>query len=888
MAETLLKTKYGVPALRPQLVPRSRLQAKLHQALETPLTLVSAPPGFGKTTATLVAARALQADAGIGLAWLTLDADDNEPARFWRYVGAALQSVTPGVGAALSALGAPQPPPLPPLLASLLNELADQTMHYLLVLDDYHLISASEIHAGLTFLLDHAPSNLHLMLVTRADPPLALHRLRARGQLLEIRAADLRFDQADAAALLTGVMALALTEEEVARLLEQTEGWVAGLQLAGLALQGAPPGAAPPRDLIARLAQSNRYIIDYLAEEVLAQQSPRLQAFLCRTSILHRLGGALCDAVNGESGSQELLETLARRNLFVAPVAAPEHSDGQPWFRYHQLFADLLQGHLRRQFPAEEPQLHQRAAAWYEAQGDIEAAIEHGLAGADYARVVQLLDRDAGRIAMEGRALTIERWLQRLPADWRHTLPRANLAFAWALLLRGRYGEMTPYLQQADAAIAPDDLPLRGEFHALQAALADTRGRSAEALEHARAAIAGVPPANLIAQAVAHTALAGALRAAGEVEAAIGAYEQALPLCRAAGLPLPELLSRAHLGYLCSIQGQLRRAEAATRPVLTAPLRHPVAGAALTALGMILLEWNRLEEAAQLFQQAQALARQSGHAAALVQNQILRARLHRTQGDAVATQVALDEATALLPQGAPAWIEPLLVAERVQFWLEQGAIETAERLLAERSAADADVGPVREALPLAQARLLHRQGRHAEARAHLDAIVQTADAGNRQGRLIEALLLRALASAAQGDASAALADVRRALALAEPEGYIRTFLDGGPLLAALIAQSVQSAAPHDSLRRYAARLLAAFPTGAAAPPPAVLPLPEPLTEREIEVLHLMARGLTYQQIADTLVISINTVRHHVKGIYGKLQVDTRTLALEQARALGLL
>ncbi|MBK9712018.1 MAG: helix-turn-helix transcriptional regulator [Kouleothrix sp.] len=902
MAEPLLKTKCIAPTLRPQLVARRHLVEKLRRAMDVPLTLVSAPPGFGKTTAALAGARALQAESGVALAWLSLDALDNEPARFWRYCLAALQIAAPGVGAAIEpALAMPQPPPAQPLLAALINEVADRPEQLLFVLDDYQLIEQAEIHDGLAFLLDHAPPNLHLVLATRADPPLPLHRWRARGQLLDIRAEDLRFDLAESAALLTGVMALALTGEDVARLAEQTEGWVAGLQLAGLALQGAPRAQ---RDLIDRLARSNRYILEYLAEEVLAQQTPRVQTFLLQTAILSRLCGPLCDAVTQEHDGQELLELLARRNLFVAPVDSPEPAGEQSWFRYHQLFADLLQGQLRQQLPEQTPLLHQRAAAWYEANGDVAAAVEHALAGEDYPRVVRLIDRHASGLVMEGRILTVERWLGRLPDEWRQTLPRASLAFGWALLLRGRYAEVEPYLQQAEAAIGPDDRSLRGELHAQRAALANTQGRAAEALDHARQAIDNVAPDNLFVQGMAHFAMASAQRDAGDTDAAIAAYERAIPLCRAAGQPLPEMLGRAHLGYLYIVQGRLRRAETTTRPALASPVRSPASSAVRAALGEVLLEWNRLDEAELQLQQAQALARQSGHNAALVRIQTLIARLRWAQGDAPGAQAMLDEAAAQLQQGAPGWVEPLLVAEQAQLWLNQGTAGTAERLLGRRGARiDPAEGHVREVLPLMRVRLLHHQGRHAEALALADEVARMAEADGRQGRAIEALLLRALARDALGEGPAACQDLRRALALAEPEGYVRVFLDAGPPVRLQIAdcrsQIARQArgAQHDENQRllaYCDMLLAVFPDSSDQPPDlhpsSIIPHPliEPLTEREIEVLRLMARGLTYQQIADEIIVSINTVRHHVKGLYGKLQVDTRTLALERARALGLL
>lgn len=880
MTEIVLRTKFIPPPPRPGFVPRERLNTRLLGALRAPLLLVSAPAGFGKTTATAAAARTLADNADVRLAWLSLEARDDEPARFWRYFLAALQAGA-GLGGDLAErLTAPQPPPIQPLLETLLNVLAARPYHLLHILDDYHLISQPGIHRGLGFLLEHAPPNLHLALVSRADPPLSLHLLRARGQVVEVRAADLRFDEAEAEAFLQQAMSLTLTDTAVATLTAQTEGWAVGLQLAGLALQGYAAGPPAHADLVERLARSNRYVLEYLTEEVLAQQPAYVQRFLLQTAVLDRLCGPLCDAVTRQDGSQEILAMLETRNLFVIPIGPPEFAQNAPaseqrrWFRYHQLFGDLLLGLLRQQHPEEINTLHRRAATWYAGEGDLEAALEHALSGHDFTHAVALLDTLAGDVAMEGRALAIERWLQRLPPELRLSSPRATLAYAWSLLLRGRYDEIPPCLEAIEAAANSEEGPLAGEALALRASLASTQGRADAALPLARQAVAAVSDANLFVQALAHFALAGALRETGDVEAAIAAYERAIPLCRAAQLLVPEMLARAHLAHLCTIQGRLRQAERVTRPV--ADERQPAAGAARVALGAVLLEWNELNAAEDQLRAGVALARQSGHNAAEVLGYVSLARLRRAEGDAAAAQLALDEAAALLQAGAPAWLRPLLIAERVVAQLDEDALDTAVHLLAHTGNLAAD-GHVAEVIPLARARLHLRRSELAEAVALLDDVIAAAEDGGRQGRAIEGRLLRALAHSAAGRADAARTNLTHALTLAEPEGYVRLFTEAGPGVAALLAQI-------DS--PYARRLLQEFDTAVQQ---AVTPaLPEPLTERETDVLQLMARGLTYQQIADELVVSINTVRHHIKGIYEKLQVDKRTLAVERARVLGLL
>jgi LuxR family maltose regulon positive regulatory protein len=878
MVEPLLMVKYQLPPLRPRAAPRPRISALFERALSVPLTLVSAPAGFGKTTATLAAGLELRATGGAALAWLALDTHDDEPARFWRYVLAALRSADPALDAALEPLAALPQPTGPAHLALVLNALAHYPAPLLIVLDDYHLISQSELHDGLTFLIEHAPACLHLVLVTRMDPPLPLHRLRARAHLLEIRAADLRFTTAEAAALLSTTLGVELAPAALAHLADQTEGWAAGLQLAGLALQGRAP--ATHVAFLADLARSQRSIVDYLTEEVLAQQPPVTRRFLMQTAILERLCAPLCDALTERTDSAAVLDDLQRRNLFITALDPSEPGPAdERWYRYHALFADLLQGHLARHDPHEAPELHRRAARWYAAAGDSEAAIEHALDGHAYADAAQLIDQRAGALALAGRARTIERWLRRLPEGWHTGLPRANLAIGWALLLRGRHQEAQPYVEHAAGAIDPSNTELRGEYHALCAGLAAATGQAAAALEHARQAIACARSEQRFVQAVATVALAGAHRELGDLDAAVATYEQAIPLCRAAGLSVAEMLSRAQLGALCIIQGRLQRAAAATRPALAAAPHDQTASAARAAYSEVLIEWNDLAAADRELAQALPLARQGGHTAVLARGLILLARLRRAQGAFAEAQAALDEAISLAPQ-TPAWLQPFLLAERARLWLAQGAIGPAEHLLAPpKGAPPAAGGHVREIVPLALAQIRLAQGRAGDALALLADMSASAEAGGRSGRLIEALILRALAQTQLGAAGESAAALGRALDLAAPEGYVRVFIDGGEPIVALLMQIDHPAA---------ATILAAFPADMREAAAARHGLPEPLTEREHEVLERMARELTYQQIADDLVVSVNTVRHHVKGLYGKLQADSRTAALARARDLKLL
>lgn len=872
MIESLLTTKYTMPPLRAALVARARLDAKIQQALRMPFTLVSAPPGFGKTTAVLSALHHRDLRATQTIAWLSLDTRDNDPTRFWQGVAAALQHV--GLSSAAS-LGNASPAQIPAVLTETLNEIAARETPLIFVLDDFHLIEHPEIHAGAAFLGEHLPPTLHWVIITRADPPWPLHRQRARGQLAEIRAHDLRFETDEAIAFLRQVMGVTLDTADAARLITQTEGWAAGLQLAGLALQADAHTTRDHAALLERLAHSNRYVLEYLTEEVLAQQPAELQSFLLQTSILNPLCGELCDAMLERHDSAALLETLTRRNLFMMPIAA---DDARGWYRYHPLFAGLLQAQLQQHMPQHVAALHQRAAHWHAQHHHNESAIEHGMHAHDYGLVARLLEERADQMVMAGHVLTLEHWLNQLPPAWLQPLARANLAFAWALLIRGRYGEIAAYLQRAQQAIPADARPLWSQYHALSASLADTSGDAGQAYQHAQRALEYAQADAVNVRASAYVALGGALRTLGDTSGAVAAYEQAIPLCQASKMPLPELLSRAHLGMLYAIQGRLHRAESVTRPALQTAARNPATSAAHTALADVLLAWNRLDEAEQHIEQAAALTEQSGHRAASVHVHLLRSKLRRARGDSHGAHAALDAAIMTAAQGVPSWITPLLTAERVEQWLEQGAVESAAAFLNQQDG-EALAGHVREVLPIARAQVLYHQSRLAEARALLDSVLRTAESAGHYGRAIHGRLWRALIHTADDHHAAASADLRQALALAEPEGYVRVFLNCGAKMATLLA--VEGSA-------YARRLLAHFPDAMRTPTGRDSASHDGLTERELEVLRFMADGLTYQQIADTLIVSINTVRHHVKSIYSKLNAENRTQAITNARAQDLL
>lgn len=893
----LLATKLFIPATRQTTVPRPQLAARLDASLSHPLTLVAAPAGFGKTT--LVSTWARRQPTPV--AWLSLDEGDNDPVRFLGYLVAALQTADPSIGQAVqSALVATNAPPPLAVIAALINDLSRLDTDLLLVLDDLHLVDAAPIHEAIATLVAHQPPQLHLMLVTREDPQLPLARLRARGELVELRGLDLRFTPAEVAQFLHEVMGLALDADDLAALDARIEGWAAGLQLAALSLQNSPnPGQA-----IARLSGSHHFILNYLADEVLRQLSPERQSFLLETAVLAQLNGDLCDAVTGRTDSRARLEELLAANIFVIPL-----DDEHRWYRYHHLFADLLRHQLQRTMPGRAAVLQQRASAWYEAQGDAIAAIDYALAAADYPQAVRLLEQHARSVVLQGYAQTVETWLRRLPAGWRQAGPRASLAFGWSLLLRGQIDEIEPYLHDAEAAghATGDAAAIQAEALALRAGVTSLRGDPERGCELARAAVALAPADDLYVQSMTAFCLGTACNYAGRDAEAIATYRAALPLCKTAGNRVAATLIVGNLTLLYSARGQLRAAadlclatldEAARAGEQDAPSLAVVYG----GYADLLYAWNELDAAQAQVTRVLELSRRSGHVAALAYGNVVQARLLLARGDLAGAEQALAIASELRRRGMPAWVAPHIVSQQVALALARNDLAAAEQALLQTGIAATDsLHHTREVIHLAHLRLLLHQGRD-QNHARLDdadelarRILAAAMRADRMGRVLEVLLLRAQVSHIQGDVDAACADVMHALTLGESEGYVRIFVNEGEplrvLLGAVRRRLAQQLAELGPSPAYVDRVLAAFPpveAAASGGPSTLPPLVEALTERELEVLRLMAEGLTYDEVAQRLIVSLNTVRYHVKGLYGKLGVDKRMAAIEQARAYGLL
>ena len=550
MPAPLLETKFYVPRSRRGLVPRPRLSERLDRGAASKLMLVSAPAGFGKTTLLtewLAAGPAAPADERLA-AWLSLDRGDNDPVSFWTYVIAALRTVAPGVGeSALALLHAPQPPPIETVLTVLLNELGAVAGDIVLVLDDYHVIDARDVQDGMAFLLDHLPPWLHVVIASRADPALPLARLRARGELVETRAAELRFTPDEAAAYLNEMMGLQLTARDVAALEGRTEGWIAALQLAALSMQGRDDVAG----FIAGFAGDDRHVVDYLVEEVLQRQPEHVQAFLLQTSILGRLSGPLCDAVTGQGGGKAMLEALDRGNLFLVPL-----DDRRQWYRYHHLFADMLQVRLLDEQPGQVPDLHRRASAWYQQNGEPSVAISHALAAEDFERAADLVELAIPAMRRTRQEATVRGWLEVIPDEVVRVRPVLSVGFAGALLSVGEFEGVEarlrdaerwldtttgirqgPQAPSAEMVVVDDDefRRLPAEIELYRAALALVRGDGPGTVRHARRALDLAPADEHLGRASAAALMGLASWASGDLEAGHSGYAECMAGLRRAG-----------------------------------------------------------------------------------------------------------------------------------------------------------------------------------------------------------------------------------------------------------------------------------------------------------------------------------------------------------------
>jgi LuxR family maltose regulon positive regulatory protein len=917
----LLATKLRRPALSTKRVHRPQLIQRLRDGLDSGrrVTLVSAPPGFGKTTLLSEWAAQLQRPT----AWLSLDEGDNDPIRFWSYLIAACQSIHDEVGAAaLALLHSPQPLPADAIPTILINDLAKLESDLLLILDDYHVIQNQFIHAALAFLIDHLPDQLHLVLSTRVDPPWPLARLRARNQLSELRALDLRFTPEEAATFLNQMMDLNLSAKDVAALDARTEGWIAGLQLAAIAMQ-APLSLKERSDVagfVAAFAGSHVYVADYLIEEVLQHQPAEMQTFLLQTSILERLNGALCQAVTRCHDGQSILKHLYKANIFVTPLDDEGH-----WLRYHRLFADLLQARLRQTFSGEAlATLHTRASRWYEEAGMVNEAIQHAVAAADYATAVRLIESHAVEMLMQGYAKTVESWLTAIPPELRFQSIRINLAFAWMHLLRGAFATAAPYMERLQTMLAGSqmdeaDPSLKAEWLALQAYLLSAQGQLTESLELAHQARDLAPEADGYVQSLAYNALGSTYLMLNDYTRVVEVYQKAIQLGRAAANSLVEMMGISVLAQIATQHGQLHFAyEVASQGIdrIERSGSPPSSVAAVHgALGQIQYQWAHSAQARSHFLRAIQLCALSGYTAGEIYGRANLSRLFHMEGNLEASNQEIQKAIDLMQSGAPVWGGEETVSQQVRLHLAQHRLAAAESMLAEHGFSFhggftfpnfVSGQAITYSIGLLYNSALQILLYHAQIKRELESLPSGIDLADRliSGALqsqylsaaLETLLLRAQMHAALGNEQASRADVARALELAEPEGFISIFVEEGSFIAESLAVLRKRDRSDSAQSKYIQTILAACselrpPSATRGEQPVSHPpntLVEPLTPRELEVLHLIAAGDSNQTIADKLVITVRAVKKHTGNIYGKLNVSSRTQAIARARQLGLL
>ena len=885
MDSPILGTKLYIPPPPPKLVLRPRLSERLDEGLRRKLTLISAPAGFGKTT--LVSAWV--AGCGRQVAWLSLDAGDNNTTRFLTYFIAALRTIAPNFGeGVLAVLQSPQPPPTEAMLTALLNEISSIPDDFVLVLDDYHVLDARPVDAALAFLLEHLPPQMGLVIATREDPTLPLARLRGRGQLAELRVVDLRFTPSEAAGFLKQVMGLDLSEEDIDALETRTEGWIAGLQLAAISLQGHQDTTS----FIKSFTGSHHFVLDYLVEEVLQKQPESVQTFLLRTSILDRLCGPLCDAVllDAPASGQETLEYLERANLFLVPLDNERH-----WYRYHHLFADLLRQRLRQGAASSTKdgrygvaELHIRASQWYEDNGLEIEAFHHAVAANDVERAERLVEGKGTPLHLRGLVTSMLDWLGSLPKAVMDARPSLWVKYGSLTLVVGQTTGVEEKLAAGEAALqgaAEDDKTryLIGQIAAARATLALTRYDVVTMIDQSRRALKYLPAKNRALRANAHWTLGFAYMLEGDRAAARQALIEAISLSQAAGDIFTTILATIGLGVVQEADNELYQAAETHRRVLQLAGDQPLAIIYEAHLGVarILYEWNDLDAAEQHGRLSLHLARQYEKVIdRFILCEVFLARLKLAQGDVDGAAAILAEASQSVREQNFAFRIPEVAAAQVLLLLRQGNLAAAAHLAQTHE------------LPLSQARVYLAHGDTSAALAVLEPLRQQMEARGWQDERLKIMVLQAVALHVHGDKDRAGQLLGDALTLAEPGGFIRIFVDEG----APMAQLLSEAATHGIVPDFTGKLLAAFKAeeqrNSGQPhlisPQFSQPLIEQLTQREIDVLRLIAQGFSNSEISERLFLALDTVKGHNRKIFEKLQVQRRTEAVARARELGLL
>jgi len=899
----LLGTKLFIPRPRKNLVSRPHLVERLNAGLDRKLTLIAAPAGFGKTT--LLSEWIPQSPRCV--TWLSLDDGDNDSTRFWTYFIASIQQLRSDLGeGALTLLQSLQTPPITSVLTTLINDITAFPDDFAFVLDDYHVIDFQPIHEALIYLIAHSPANMHLVMTTRIDPPLPLARLRARDKLTEIRANDLRFTADEVSDFLTTAIGLELQSEEIAALEERTEGWIAGLQIAALSMQGHKDISG----FIRAFSGSHRHILGYLADEALNQRPKGTLDFLLQTSILERLCGSLCDAVTGKAGSQEILESLEHANLFITAL-----DDVGKWYRYHHLFAEVLQARLRQGHPEMLTELHQRASEWYEKNDLIPEAVQHALTAGDVDRAALLIGRQRWILLGGGEANTLHRWLDILPIDLLRKYPGLSLAYAWISSLLEQPETIEAHLLDAEYALAnstpitsqetvEDPGTIRGEIATLRAEIALTQLDIPHAIALCREALDLLPEENRMMRGVTTYYLGHAERRDGNMIEAEQAYLKASEL----GLQTDNLLLALHaLANLSIVQiamGRLKDAAQSSQRILEITNERqrqswPVAGLAYQGLSKLYYEWNDLNTAERFSRQGIEYGQRGGLIGLEFNSLSVLASTLQAQGVSSGADEMLREIVMINDKNHHPVYTSQSEAWEARLRLQQGRIEQAI-LWAETCGLKIEdtEWPYQRAVEyLMLARVLIVQGKFEGVEGILDRLFQAAEANKRTGDLIEILVQQALYWYALNKKDHAFRLIERALTLAEPQGFVRSFIDEGESIRSLlldcqtiinkrIGVSIDNVSL--TLLTYIDKLLAAFSQPTSLENAKDGDILEPLSERELDILRLIATGLGNKEIAEILVIAPSTVKSHINNIYGKLGTHRRTQAIALAREHGLL
>ena len=917
--DPLIHTKLHLPFTRPELVTRPRLAEQIAQGLRSPLILITAPAGFGKTT--LVASSITC--CGMAVAWLSLDKNDNQEGCFLRYLVAALQEANQAIGSdAARLLAAAQQAPPKAILTSLINDLDSANPEIVLVLDDYQFISSQAVHEQMVFLLEHCPKPLHLVIASRSDPPLPIARLRARGQMVELRASDLRFSEGEAAQFLNDVMGLRLDAESVKVLEERTEGWIAGLQMAALSMRDRKDVVG----FIEGFSGTNRYILDYLLEEVLAGQPPQVQHFLLCTSILERLTAPLCDAVTSvslstsladsegakregddrplfASQSASILEYLERANLFLTPL-----DDERIWYRYHHLFADLLYARLQQTLKSQDiAALHTRAAQWYQHNGLTYEAIHHASLTSNNEWVEQLIEQNYMEMFHRGEASSMRSWTGKLSKELIYRRPWLCIYEAQSHAMFGQLDEADELTAKAEEHLqsektAGDPNVMLGHLAYVKSRVTAMRGDVSRSIELSLIARENTPASNQALQSGIGVMLGVGYMLNGDFDNAIHVLSETIQYSIAVNAINGTMAAYGHLARLYAIQGQFQKSyelyrEAGKFADKAGSQNRGVMSLADIGIANVLYELNDLEEALAHVEHALALISLWGNADDIVLAHTIHAQIQLAQGNITGAEDAVEKGIHLIKErGVFPTARDVLRTAQVKLWLAKGDTLSAGRWAAsqeERLISDSGFRFENELTRITIARVYMAQKKPDETIRLLNRLEESAEAGGRTGRLIEILIIKALTLQMLYETVQALVALGRSLTLAEPGEYVRTFVNEGLPMQMLLAQWLAHASS-GPVRDYSICLLSQFEAelpNIKAVQEKIYPtetLVEPLSPRELEVLQLIALGKTNQEIARQLVVSPGTVKAHTASIYGKLDVANRTEAVARARQLGIL